>query len=269
MKNILAIALFAASVGTPCNPRPQPTPRPTLPPISTPTAAPTQSIPTPIPPLVQTFQCTDCEAVWRFDLTGFQPRPRVDEQGNPLPAKQLLDYYAGVTACWDPSDLHAPCAEISVRGYDPDPCMVEPCASETRKDKYPIGPHPLGIVLRTSGDVAHDGTGIPEHDMCGSGINYTKRLPLGAYPIVDVKLEWSPSLGWKISTPAASRTLKQGAPRVGLGWWDPGVGKPPKGIGWARTPWTLQDQEHPGSVSLISWRSKSGAQPELQECPAH
>lgn len=267
---ILAILLplLSACIPTPqpCQapcPESSPTPRPS-PSTPIPTASPTAQ-PTAVPPL-QVQQLTRGRAGWRFDLSGFTPRPRTGPAGEPLPPAKLLDYYAGVTACWDPSDLHAPCIELSIRGYDPEPCLAQPCASRTEgADRRPIGPHPLGLVLRESGDVLHDGTGIPEHDMCGEGILYPYRLPLGKGPLVDVELAWTPD-GWRVSTPVASRTLSKGAPRVGLGWWAPGVGLSPKGVGWAREPWTFQSGG--GIVQLLSWApTGSDPQPPLGSCP--
>ena len=243
MKNIFAIALFLAATGQPCGhiPAPRPTPVPTQP---APQETPTASIPTPIPPPVEVRQLTSGKAVFHVDLSGFTiPAP------GPL---GQLDYFAFSTLLWDANDLHAPALELSIRGTENKLCERMPC-----------GVSALGLVVRFSGDIKHDGKEPDEKKHCGSGLNYSKRLAIGTDRAFDVSVSWSPE-GIEVETPESRAWLSKGAPRVGFGK----VYFPlpsDRGIGWSRSPWLLQ--LNGGSATLLSWAAV-GEQLALAECPA-
>lgn len=200
------------------------------------TATPTPRPPTPVPP-PEVSQATEGRAVIEVDLTDFRPAPP-------------LDYYALATFMWDPADRQAPALELSVRGLSPEPCVATPC-----------GPSSLGLVVRESGDILHDGQTPDEHAHCGQGVNYSRRLPIMNPSVFRVTVEWGP-WGWRVVAPGGEVTLQKGAPRVGLG----AVFFPlptDRGIGWARHPWTLQ--HHGGSARLVSWQTLTEG--TLSACP--
>ena len=183
----------------------------------------------------------------------------------------LLDYYAAATFMANPADTRAPAMEVSLRGYDNAPCNVAPCGSQTEgPDRVPKGPHPMGIVLRYSGNIYRDGTGIPERDMCGEGIGYSQRLPVGdTWPIVTVRLTWTrdyveaATMG-RDGALIASRKLRQGLAPRWVWIWTPDVPDAGRGIGWARAPWLVG--EHSGTASLRAW-TVSDPSTALAPCP--
>jgi len=247
MKKYLTFALLLAACThpIPCPPFCAPPPTTPTPASATPTATPAPTAPSstptpraePSPPPVEVRQLTSGRAVVQLDLRGFVP-----------PAGQ--DYFALATLLWRAEDKHAPALELSVRGTEAAPCLALPC-----------GPSRLGLVARFSGDIASDHAQPDERLMCGEGIKYSARLPIGSNPLVDVALEWSPS-GVLVTTPTgASRLLKQGSPRVGFGAFFAPVPSPPKGIGWAYGPALVS-----GRASLLSWEAV-GEQGAIQNCP--
>lgn len=263
MKNILAIALFAASVGTPCNPRPQPTPRPTLPPASTPTASPTHSIPTPIPPPAEMQQFTRGTA--KIQIKGVSN----------LPLSPTSDNWALGVLTWEQVgyDRSKPVLELSIRGTSPMICTTRPC-----KDK-------AGLIVRYSANLLHDdgldwSTPAAEHESqkiaCGQGLNFHRRLAIGASDFVATVVLQGDKL--TVSTPVDSATFSllegqlsaQGS--LGFGRFIQGVPWPRKGgRSWL---WNAYDatRDKEGnltrtSASLLSWEAV-GSQPELQPCPA-
>jgi len=182
-------------------------------------------------------QLTSGRAVVRLDLRGFAP-----------PAGQ--DYFALATLMWDPADKHAPALELSVRGTEGAPCLALPCGASR-----------LGLVARFSGDIAADHLQADERLMCGEGIKYSARLPIGSNPLVDVAVEWDAS-GVLVTTPTgAFRRLKQGTLRVGFGAFFVPAPAPPRGIGWAYGPALVSAR-----AALLIWEAV-GEQPELGACP--
>lgn len=253
--------LFAASVGTPCNPRPQPTPRPTLPPVSTPTA----SVPTPIPPPVQLEQATRGKAIAVINAAEFTPRTRKNDPSD-------LDYYAATTFVWSLErgekgpELVVPALELSLRGLDDAPCLSYPCPSakevinKATKETRTVGPHPMGVVARFSASTEHDSKEHDENKHVGEGIKYADRLPVGSWPLVRVLVEWDSS-GVRVSplrqdgsiTRSAFLGENRGAPCVGFGQaFFPLPDK--RGVGWAYEPFTVQNHvpvEHRKEVAWI------------------
>lgn len=209
-----------------------------------PTIAPTVS---PTPANVQPFLAASGRAVVRFDLSHFIPAPMAADGTQ-------LDTYAGGYLLQAPASAHPTTSamELQIGGVGPALCLSAPC-----------GPTALGLVVRWSSDIAYDGTpGLPESRMCGEGINKGRRLPIGPGPIVDVVVEWGPGFV-RVTTPTgASWTAHQGAAAPGFGVFVAGLANPPKGIGWARAPWTLQD--HGGSAQLMDWSGQPGP---IGTCP--
>lgn len=241
----LLLPLLSACIPTPqpCQapcPDSSPTPRPS-PPTPIPTASPTAQ-PTTVPP-VQVQQLTRGKAVFELDLTGF------------IPAADL-DSYAFATLAWLPPGSgpdrypSTPAFQLGLRGTDPRPCLVKPCAGK------------VALEVRYSANVRYDRTLTDEKAMCGAGTRPPQWIPLGPGPKVRVTLEWGPGFV-RASTPAGSWQTDQGAAGPGFGWWTPGI--PPKGLGWAyKDDWTLQ--AHGGSAQLLGWEAV-GEQPPLGACP--
>lgn len=185
---------------------------------------------------VEPFQATEGAATFELDLTGFTPRP------------DGLDYYAAATLLWTnpPTgrDLPTtPALELSIRGTSTERCLASPC-----------GPSSLGLVARWSANVRHDSQTPEERDHCGRGIGYSQRLPIGPGQLVSGRVEWRAGQV-RVSTPLGSWATTKGASAPGFGL----VFMPlPRsgGIGWARSPWTLQ--EWGGRVRLVEWQGVSG-----------
>lgn len=252
MKKYLFICLLMAACNQPepCPPfcqNPRPTALKTALPSATQTPGPTlTATPTPVfqgTPMPVPEKATEGKAVMRFDLTGFNPSPP-------------LDYYAAAYLLWEEllacKKPEKPALELSIRGLSQEPCLKSPC-----------GPDALGIVARYSANIKYDGTGIPEHDMCGEGINYSRRLPIGSSPIFDVVVSWGPGFVRVEGPTGASWTAAQGADSPGFGVFVEGIVCPPRGIGWAREPWSLQT--HGGNASLKAWQAL--AQGAVGACP--
>lgn len=207
-----------------------PTPRPTATPAPVPTA---------VPPVLP-YQSTSGRAVVRLDLTRFRPAPP-------------LDYYAIGTLLWLPATRSptTPALELSVRGLSAELCQRSPCGASS-----------LGIVARWSANIAHDGNEPDEHRHCGAGVGFSRRLPVGPGPLVDIVVEWGPGFV-RVSAGGSSWTSTQGAAGPGFGVVAIGVPNPPRGIGWSRSPWELQ--AHGGRARLVDWSGTPGG--SVEACP--
>lgn len=201
---------------------------PTVPP-PTPTPTPSATA-TPEPPIVP-VRTTHGRAVVRVDLCGFAPEPPLDYYALSTLLQQALPEGRG--------PVGMPALELSVRGLTSDLCQRPPCTADS-----------MGLVARWSASPKHDAGQPDEHQHVGEGISYWNRLPLGPACAFDVEVAWEPGT-IRVSTPVASALLKRGAEAVDLGWYGDGVGRPPWGIGWARTPWT--GQQHGAEVALVRW----------------
>jgi hypothetical protein len=137
-----------------------------------------------------------------------------------------------------------PALELSIRGTSDEHCLTAPCTNTA-----------LGLVARWSCNIRHDAGEPDEHKHVGEGINYRNRIPIGPGPITTVYVEWGPD-GRRVtvSTNYGSWTAKRGVKSPGFGVFVAGIANAPKGIGWAREPWSIQ--RNGGAARLVSWKAR-------------
>lgn len=210
---------------------PTPTPEPTATPGEPePTATPR---PEPTPP-VEFIQFTEGAGKLRF--RGLDRAPLSCEH----------DIQALATFTWEQGadDRTAPVLELQLMGNTPEPCLERPCGrSECKPD-----PGKMGLRIRYTANILHDGQEPNEHLHCGSGLNANHRLALG--PLgpggsldVTVALDEEPERGGQrliVSTPVDAWSIPvkhpgtMGFGKVALGspWKRPPKGPPIRGWSW-------------------------------------
>jgi hypothetical protein len=195
---------------------------------------------------------TSGKAHIRADLSSFAvatPYVTTDPKtGKPVTVQ--LDVYDVGTLLWDtlpawPGKVTTPALALVLRGTD----------SRSMK-----------LQARWSSNITYDGTpGLPESQMCGEGLNARQSIPLGAWPIVDITVEWAPGL-LRVSTPGGSRDLHQHAEAPGFGYFVPGVPRPPKGIGWSYSnDWSAIT--HGGRVEFRGFEAVGAQSDQVAGCP--
>ena len=259
MRAILPVLLLLAAC--PGGPQPVPCPpfcvepSPTAGATATPTATPTLIVtatPTPPPSATPSPSPTPLPVV----QPGIRGHARflLDLHKFKLPAGQ--DKFAFVAMTFrDPGadPVEMPALQLSVAGTRPEPCVQKPCQGR------------LAVEGRWSSNPRHDKTEPDEDLHCGEGTKPPRWMPLGNGPLLyAIDVFWEPGL-IRILTPAGEVRFSQGAEFPAFGWWAPGIGRVPGGIGWYYRE-IDQAQYHGAVVHLLSWEA-SGDVNNLPGCP--
>lgn len=220
-------------------PPPNPTP---CAPCGTP--VPGNVTPTPTPPPLTPFQAIEGKALVRCK--------GIDS----LPLSPVRDYVVCASFTWEMSgsDKSLPLVELSVRGTSPVPCASRPCGTSA------------GLVVRMTGNPKHDAGEPDEGQHCGGGVNYHRRLAIGALGAdggFDVELVWDPR-GLHASTAIDSIFIPSARVPGSLGLGRFLVGAPfrhgERGFGWDE----LSINRFGGSAELLEYQGIPG---DVKPCP--